>query len=210
LAGICTAGTHHLRVRHTVFQDVPSDLMRYAVPMFWLLTLLACAPESATESGPDAPIEWTGGDFWFYTLDVDDQCFGGALGALFMPNGTAVANQFEYPIYLPGFEELPYSGDISLRDPFMGMPVNIDEGADGGLEIRGSIMENVRLGAVNQYGDCMVTMTVDADLKPIDTDTASGTAGIAVSNMNDDPLCPVLESADCSIDLVLEARRQDG
>jgi hypothetical protein len=174
--------------------------------MIWLLALLACADEKAEDSSAADPgFSWVGGDFWFYTFDVDDGCFEGALRALFMPEGADEPHRFSYLIYLPSYDELPYDEDIDLREPFVEMPVRIVEGAEGQLQIQGSVMDDVLLG--ERYGGCTVTMTVDADLRPTDADTATGNSEISMSNMNADPLCPVLTSADCRVSLELEARR---
>ena len=46
--------------------------------MFWRLTLLACgggkfdADDSGDDDGTGLGFSWSGGDFWFYTLEVDD------------------------------------------------------------------------------------------------------------------------------------------
>jgi len=177
--------------------------------MFWLLTLLACGDgkldADGSSDGTGRGFSWSGGDFWFYTNEVDDGCFEGALRVLFMPEGSEEPHRFEYLIYLPGYDELPYEQTVDLRAPFIEMPVTIDEGPDDQLQIRGSVMEAVELGT--RYGDCVATMTVDAELLPTDADTAEGGAELTISDVRGDDRCPVMPSDTCSVVLGLEARR---
>ena len=150
---------------------------------------------------------WTGGDFDFQTVDVTDSCLNGALEILFMPDGPDVPHRFEYPLYLPSYDEMPLSYSIDLREPFVGMEVTVHEGPDGQLSIRDSIMESVALGA-GTYGDCVTTMSVYADIKPTSANSASGDAQIHLSDpRGEDERCPVLESDPCTVELEMEATR---
>ena len=178
--------------------------------MHWLfLFALACGSgDKDTGSDADKDGPWTGGDFDFYTQSVVDGCLGGALEALFMPEGPSEPNEFEYPIYLPGTDELPYTDTVDLRAPFLEMPVTIEDAGGGDLALRGSVMEAVVLGEPS-YGDCVVTMTVDADLHPVSVDEVEGSASIAISNpRGDDGRCPVFSSEDCEVALTLTALRR--
>jgi len=178
--------------------------------MRWLLPfLMACnGSEKDTASGPPDALVWRGGNFDFSTVSADDGCLGGALGVLFTPEGRDEPSPFEYPIYLPDTEELPYSANIDLRDPFIEMPVTIEDGSDGDLQMRGAVMEEVALGSAS-YGDCVVTMTVDADLHPVTDDEVEGTAQIAISDpRGEDDRCPVFTSEDCTVRLELTAVRR--
>lgn len=151
---------------------------------------------------------FAGGDFDFYTENVLDECLGVALEALFMPEGPATPHAFEYPIYVPSYEELPVSYDVDFRDPFVGMPVTVEDGGDGWFAIRGSVMEAVELDAV-KYGDCVVTMTVDADLKPETDDEVAGQGRIDISDpRGSEDLCPVFDTDPCRVTLQLTAKRR--
>jgi len=163
---------------------------------------------SGAESGEPPDISgWTGGTFDFQTVDIEDDCLGGAFEALFMPEGPDVPHAFEYQIYIPGFEDLPEVYTIDLRAPFVEMPVSVDSPDGRTYEIRGSVMSAVELGQV-AYGDCVVTMTVDVDLTPVSADTAEGTARIEISDVRgDDGLCPVFERSPCTVELDLLASR---
>ena len=171
------------------------------------MIMLACSsPPKDTAVAQTPP--WRGGEFDFSTSSADDECLGGALEALFMPEGPDEPSPFEYPIYLPEPEELPYSGSIDLRDPFTGMPVTIEDAGDGDLQMRGAVMEEVELGSAS-YGDCVVTMTVDADLHPVTNDEVEGAAQIAISDpRGEDGRCPVFTSEDCTVQLGLTALRR--
>jgi hypothetical protein len=168
--------------------------------MLWLL--VACAGPSVTAS------DFKGGDFDFSTVLARDACLNGALEALFMPEGQDTPHAFEYPIYVPSASELPMSYDIDLREPFVGMPVTVEDGGDGSYAVRGSQMDEVVLDEV-KYGDCAVTMLVDADLTPVDEDDVEGEARIEVSDpRGSEELCPVFSADPCTVTLALEAERK--
>lgn len=176
-------------------------------PTALFLALAACGKDAATPQA--VGFDWEGGDFDFYTLATTDACLGGALEALFMPEGPDTPHPFEYPVRIPGYDEVPVSYDIDLREPFVGMPVTVDAAEDGTFEVRGSVMPEVELGWA-AYGDCAVTMTVDADLLPTDPDTAEGEARIAISDpRGEDERCPVFSSDPCEVDLSLRAVRAE-
>ena len=156
----------------------------------------------------DSPsFNWTGGDFEFQTVDVTDSCLNGALEILFMPDGPDVPHNFEYPLYLPAYEEMPLTYAIDLREPFVGMEVTVREGANGLLSIRDSIMDSVALGA-GTYGDCVTTMPVNADITPTSENSANGEAQIHLSDpRGEDERCPLLDSDPCTVELRMEATR---
>ena len=173
--------------------------------MLIFLFMMACGGKSTEDE--EASFEWSSGDFQFQTVDVDDQCLGGALEALFMPEGPATPHNFEYLIYLPGYEELPVSYTVDLREPFVEMPVTVDSDDNRVLKIRGSVMEAVELGRAT-YGDCVVTMTVDLNLQPTSSSKAKGEARIIISDpRGDDGLCPIFDESPCPVDLSLTATR---
>jgi hypothetical protein len=167
-----------------------------------LLWLIACQ-----EPEVSAGFDFVGGDFQFYTVIARDECLGGALEAVFMPEGPDARHAYEYDIYVPSADELPMSYDVDFREPFVGMPVTVEDGGDGTFAIRGSVMESVVLDEV-KYGDCAVTMAVDADLTPADADLVEGQARLEVSDPRGaDELCPVFAADPCTVTLELEAER---
>ena len=94
-----------------------------------------------------------------------------------------------------------------LREPFVGMEVTVREGQDGALAIRDSVMESVELGS-GTYGDCVVTMSVDADITPTSADTAEGDAEIEISDpQGSDERCPILDSDPCTVSLTIAVAR---
>lgn len=181
--------------------------------MWWLLLSLACSGDKETgasgdDGGPDPSVsEWTGGSFQFQTVDAEDNCLGGAFEVLFMPEGPATPHDFEYLIYIPEYADLPELYTIDLRDPFVEMPVSVDAPEGQTYEIRGAVMEAVELGST-AYGDCVATMTVDADVTPVSKNTAEGVASISISDpRGSDGRCPIFDEEPCTVELVLEARR---
>ncbi|MFZ5476459.1 MAG: hypothetical protein ACOZNI_06740 [Myxococcota bacterium] len=166
------------------------------------LWLLACSEPTVSKG-----FDFEGGDFQFYTVIARDECLGGALEAIFMPEGPDERHPFECPIHIPSADELPSSYDIDLRDPFVGMPVTVEDAGDGTFAVRGSVMEEVVLDRP-KYGDCAVTMVVDADLAPQEADFVTGEARIEVSDpRGEDELCPVFGGDPCTVTLALEAER---
>jgi len=164
--------------------------------------LLGILAGCTVNGGPNAI---RAGDYQFYTLHAGDACLDGALEALFMPEGRDTAHPFEFPIYVPSADETPLSYYVDFRVPFVGMPVTVEKASDG-LQIRGSVMESVLLNQV-QYGNCVATMSVDADLWPSDGDIG-GEARIAVSDpRGSDNRCPVFDSDPCQVTLDLLAER---
>ncbi len=178
--------------------------------MWALLFIIACGTDkdvadSDSEPAPE-PFEWAAGEFQFETVSVRDACLGGALEVLFMPDGPEDPHKFEYPIFLPSYEELPSSYTVDLREPFVEMPVTVDSDDGETLQIRGSVMEAVELGIA--YGDCVVTMTVDLDLTPSSANTAEGDAVITITDpRGEEALCPVFDDSPCAVDLNLIAVR---
>lgn len=166
--------------------------------MLLLLAIAGCSGNQAVPKDIEA------GDYQFFTRAVEDTCLDGALEALFMPAGPDTPHAFEYPVYVPAVDETPLSYNVDFREPFVGMPVTV-EATDLGLAIRGSVMDAVLLNE-GQYGDCVATMSVDADLWP--ADDLAGEATIDVSNpRGDDGRCPVFEADPCEVFLDLSAER---
>lgn len=172
------------------------------MPTLLLLLLSACG-------GPEVSgVELVAGDYQFYTLAVDDGCLDGALAALFMPDGRDQSKAFDYPIYVPGWDDLPTTYAVDFREPFVGMDVMVTEGDGGTLAIRGSVMDAVALGAA--YGDCVATMAVDLDLTPVEAGRLDGAATLYISDpRGSDGLCPVFHAEPCELGLDLEALRMD-
>jgi hypothetical protein len=171
-----------------------------------LLLALACggAPADDAEGDGESTAVWEGGELDFVTRAVDDECLGGALEALFMPEGPNTPHPFLYPVYAPPYDALPSSYDVDFREPFIGMPVTVTEGDDGVLEIRGSVMDEVTMGFT--WGDCVTTMAVDADLFPTGATTLVGEARISISDpRGEQERCPVFDQDPCTVTLDLAA-----
>ena len=161
-----------------------------------LSLLLGCVPTPASEI--------QAGNYLFSTVAAEDQCLDGAMEALFMPEGPATPNAFEFPVYLPARTDTPLSYEVSFRAPSLGMPVTVIRG-DTGLAIDGSVMDAIILDA-ERYGNCTVTMTVDANFQPGEAGIVNGTAQIAVSNpRGSDNRCPPFQADPCIVDLTLRA-----
>lgn len=172
-----------------------------------MMLLILAAACGSTEEEKALGFSWTGGDFDFTTTAAEDACLDGALEALFMPGGPDTPQEFEFPIYLPAYDELPLSYEIDLREPFMGMPITVTAEEDGLLTGSGT-MDAVALGAV-AYGDCVVTMGAVVEMLPTSADTAEGKGIVTNSNpRGDDGRCPVYQTDPCDVTLTLTATRR--
>jgi hypothetical protein len=158
-----------------------------------MFLLLACSSNA----------EFKAGDYQFYTVDMVDDCLDGALEALFMPEGRMTPHEFEYPIYVPSLEELPTSYEISLREPFVGMPITVTAQGSS-LQFEGGVMEEVLVNE-NLYGDCVSTMTADASIAPTSKYSGIGDASIEISDWRgDEGRCPEPDADPCLVTLELE------
>jgi hypothetical protein len=162
---------------------------------------------SAGCSGETTTTAIAGGDYQFFTVAADDACLDGALEAIFMPAGPATAHPFEFPVFLPGQDATPATYDVSFREPFVGMTVTVDSDGDN-LVIANSVIDAVRLDA-DRYGDCDVTISIDADIVPAGTGTASGEAVLSLSNARgSEDRCPAFDADPCQVTLTLRAELQ--
>ena len=167
--------------------------------MIWLL--LACS-----QTAPDTLGEmetFYGKNHQITTYEVDDQCFDGAMTLLFMPDGEASPQQFQFPVYIPSMDELPKTYEISLREPFVGMVITATDAGNGTIAIGDGLMEEVALGAT--FGECKATMDVEALIVPGDAvfDVA---ATVTMSELRgDEQGCPVPLSEICQVTLYMES-----
>jgi hypothetical protein len=162
-----------------------------------LFLLLACT---------GAPDTYTGGSFQFYTLAVQDDCYGGAMEAVFMPEGAGTEQAFANEIYLPSFDEVGddgFSSTVELQAPFTSMDVVIDSDGSSTLSLSGVSQTGVLLNE-DLWADCVgdidfdVTMTVDSATE------VSGVADLITSNPVGDT-CETPDSDPCTIELTLRA-----
>jgi hypothetical protein len=190
--------------------------VRVAVWMGLALALVAvgCKGEDADDDDDDdvagdddviqgSPADYTGGDFMITTVAVSDGCLDGALEVLFMPDGPATPNAWEYPTYLPPFADMPSTYAIDLREPFMGIVITVEDAGNYQMRVEDAVMEEVLLGE-DRYGDCAVTMTCDVDLTVLGRNRVEGTTAIALSDpRGDDGRCPVFDQLPCTMTLTL-------
>jgi len=176
-----------------------------------LLLLPGCSRDDGVSDDDDAdygdPADYSGGQFQFTTLAVDDGCLDGALEVLFMTEGPEVPKAWDYPTYLPSFAEMPTTYSIDLREPFLGIVVTVDDAGNNRMVVEDAVMEEVLLGE-DRYGDCVVTMTCDVDLTVVGETRVEGSTAIAISDpRGEDDRCPVFDSSPCTMTLTLVADR---
>lgn len=152
--------------------------------------------------GGDQRAELTGGDYQFFTVAAEDACLDGALEAVFMPEGPATPHPFEFPVGLPAPDATPSTYDVSFREPFVGMTVTVESDGDT-LVIADSVIQAVRLDA-DRYGDCDVTISIDAVITPVGSNTADGEANLSISNpRGSENRCPAFDADPCQVTLTL-------
>ena len=165
-----------------------------------LFTLLAC-------TGPVGEAAFKGGDYEVATVAMTDDCLDGALEALFMPKGRDTPQVFEYPVYVPGLDELPLTYDISLREPFVGVEMTVDAAPEG-LRASSDVIDAVLLNEP-LYGDCVSSLQAKVDLLPDSSSSGTGKAELTMSDfLGEEDRCPLdeLQSDPClvTLDLTLE------
>jgi len=167
-----------------------------------LATLYACKKDDPDAENISEDLEALYGvDHQITTQSVADQCFDGAMNALFMPQGADTPQDFLYPVYIPSLDELPLSYEISLREPFVGMEVTAEDGGSGSINIVDGHMEEVVLGAT--FGSCVATMDVEASIVP-SGDYFAFTTTITMSDLRgDDQDCPVPQVDPCTVELFM-------
>jgi len=185
--------------------------------MRWLAALAAslvlaagCGRDDGVSDDDDThgdPSDYVGGDFQFTTLAVEDGCLDGALEVLFMTEGPEVPKEWDYPTYLPSFDEMPTTYAIDLREPFVGIVVTVEEGGPDRMVVEDAVMDEVLLGE-DRYGDCVVTMTCDVDLTVVGATRLEGSAAISISDpRGEDDRCPVFDASPCTMTLTLVAEK---
>ena len=176
--------------------------------MIALLLLFACDGNDPDSDAPTFdPASWTGGDFELDVVAVTDDCLGGALEALFMPDGPAEPETLDHALRLPDYADVPVAYAMDLRAPFLSMPVTAESNDGIAFQLRGDAIDALALGFAS-YGDCTITASIDADFTPTGQSTAVGAATIDVSNpRGDDDRCPLFDADPCAVELDLTALR---
>jgi len=177
-------------------------------PLFLVLTAccLAFAGCGGSDDG-DEPGPFSSGNFQFYNLAVDDQCVGGALNVLFMPEGNDKEARFAEVILIPAVAELPKTYTIPLQDPFHDALITLEKAGDKTLRVRNAPNPAVVLGEAT-WGDCTGDMAIDIDATIVDNDTLQGTATIRLSNLQSSgDTCFELDAEHCTIGLDIRAER---
>lgn len=172
-----------------------------------VVALAGCRPPGSDDDDDGDPGDYSGGDFDFSTMSVEDGCLDGALEALFMPDGPSTPDPWSYPVHLPAFEDMPETYPIDLREPFMGIVVTVEAAGDYRMKVADAVMESVLLGQ-DQYGDCVVTMTADVDLEVVSAGRVEGSVAISIADpRGEDDRCPVFDQLPCTMTLTVEAEK---
>ena len=170
--------------------------------LFFLSSLIACGDKDTEETGAEAGFE--AGTFLFTNQAVDDQCLDGGFNVLFIPDGTA--NDWQNPVELPAESDLPYTYTIPLQEPFSSLEATVTSGGDGILIIEEATQEDV-LFDENTYADCVIDLSIQANITIIDNDNVNGVATLPVVSFEGET-CPLFNDSPCDIVLDFTGARQ--
>ena len=159
-----------------------------------LLSILACTSDKG-DSGLSDPSTFEGGSFQFTSIAVNDQCLDGAFDVLFLPDGNS--SDWQYPIELPSWDDMPQSYSISLQDPFTDMAITANQGPNETISISDGIQTGILFNA-NAHPNCVVDLGVNAAISLIDSQSVSGIATLTVTNAIGDT-CPPFASDPCTV-----------
>ena len=163
------------------------------------LALIACS--GGTDTGADwSPTDFEGGNFQFTSTDVADSCTDGAFVALFLPEGAGTQNDWQYPIELPAWSNLPATMEVQLQEPFSSTEVTMEAGAsEGMISIAGVPQSNVEFNADANPG-CLVDMAINVEIVIDDNTHIHGSATMETSSFDEDN-CPAVDADPCQLDL---------
>jgi hypothetical protein len=179
--------------------------MHRILPLF-AVALMACGDKDDT-AGFD-PTTFEGGTFQFTTTAVDDGCYDGSFEPIFMPDGAGTPNDWAATTELPSWADLPSTYSLGLPDPFLAMEVTVEEGGDALMVLAPTDQPDAVALDADNFPDCMVQITISADLTIIDADNITGTATLETAGFEADPdNCPVVTSDPCEISLDITAAR---
>lgn len=168
--------------------------------MFFLFFLTACASSKSDTSSTEA---FQGGVFQFTSVAVDDYCLDGAFSVLFLPDGTS--SDWQYPIELPNYEDLPQSYVVSLQAPFTDMGITTSAGSNRSIVISDGLQLGILFDETS-YPDCIVDLGIEALITVIDNDTLSGRATLSITDPSGDT-CPAFGSNPCEVGLDFQGYR---
>ena len=167
--------------------------------IFMAIPFVACS--GGSDTGADwSPTDFEGGLFQFTSTDVDDSCTDGAFVALFLPEGAGTQNDWQYPIELAAWANLPATLTVALQEPFSDTEVTMEQGdGEGIISIAGVPQTDVEFNADANPG-CLVDMAVNVEVVIDDATHIHGSATMETSSF-DEESCPAVEADPCQIDL---------
>jgi hypothetical protein len=171
------------------------------------LVLIACGDKDDTASGFDHTT-FEGGTFQFTTTGVSDGCFDGSFEPIFMPDGADTPNDWAVTTELPAWTDLPSSYELALPAPFLAMDVTVEEGGEALMVLAPTAQPGAVVLDEDNFPNCMVEITISADLTIVDADNIQGFATLETAGFENDPdNCPVVQSDPCEISLDITAAR---
>jgi hypothetical protein len=159
-----------------------------------LVSLFISCTNSKTDTAQS--VDFVGGNFQFTNSSVDDQCFDGAFSVVFLPDGTA--HDWAYPVEIPDEDALPATYNIQLEEPFSVMEVTVSSGGSNGSFVIGNALQEDVLFDEERYQDCIVDLSIEANITAVDNDNISGQATLQVVEYTGET-CPDFAPSPCNI-----------
>lgn len=179
----------------------------FALSAICSIALLAACGDNEEENNEPAT-GFTGGSFTVSVQSVQDDCFGGAMNPVILPEGTP--NDLPAPVSFPSSSDLPAAVDIQFNAPFQSAQgIQFEAVGDNGLRTVAPGFPQTGVDITTDGGDCVADMTVTAELSATDADTFTGTATLTITSAVGED-CPVFENGPpCAVTTAMRATRNN-
>ena len=154
---------------------------------------------SANNTGTDG---FEAGSYTVTVLDVDDQCFDGAMDTIVLPDGTA--RDLPAPVTLPAYADLPAAIDIQFNAPFDNVTgVQVEASGNNGVTTTSPFVQDAVDISADADMSCFADMTVEFTLTASEAGKLTGSGSLSITSTEGDN-CPV-GTPPCSVTSNLEA-----
>lgn len=147
------------------------------------------------------------GNYTVTVLDVDDQCFDGAMDTIVLPSG--MARDLPSAVALPASSALPAKIDIEFTAPFQSVTgIDVEAVGDNGLKTSGTgfMQTGVDISAAAD-GSCLADMTVTFSLTASTDGNMTGSGSLSITAA-DGTSCPAFTAGPpCSVTSNLSASK---
>lgn len=147
------------------------------------------------------------GNYTVTVLDVDDQCFDGAMDTIVLPDG--MPRDLPAPVGIPGSADLPGTIDIQFTAPFQSVTgVAVEASGNNGITTSGTgfTQEDVDISSAGD-GSCLADMNVTFTLTASADGKLTGSGSLSITAA-EGASCPAFQAGPpCSVISNLEATK---